>query len=287
MFIDDPCGTGKRSEIPSPLLEKEVPWVEGKQEQRVLSRPGDSSLAWVQVSVFYLSPFLHLPPFRALAVTERTINYNLVQEDAMWSKHPPSIIQLTLTRSYRSTFCSTWCHGIAQEMALSCQPGLCSGFPNGCGSLKGKRGVYGYGESASLLAELSNELGAYFAVHLCQLMLRDWEALQDWKNPKSFNELWKWILTGSKTICGMTERKTIWCNFTHVWTKGILHLSTFIISFITKLKSWFYQLVWLVFGKVFSDYFFFVDLVGFFDLFLKNLKFMNDFHCKVHATSLE
>lgn len=42
-----------------------------------------------------------------------------------------------------------------------------------------------------------------------------------------------------------------------------------IISFVTKLISWFYKivwLVWLVFEKVLSDYFFFVDF--FFCLFV-------------------
>lgn len=134
-------------------------------------------------------------------------------------------------------------------------------------TLKCKRGVYEYGETASLLADLFNELGAYFAMHYFSLILRAWKALQDWKNPTSFNGLWKWILTAAKTICGMTERKVIWRNSTHVWTKGILHLSTFIIGFVTELVSWFYKIVWLVFGKVFSDYFFCVDLVRFFHLF--------------------
>lgn len=131
-------------------------------------------------------------------------------------------------------------------------------------------------------------MGACFALYLYQLNtkgLRGFARL--WKSPKSFIGLWKWILNGAKTICGMTERKTIWHNSTHVWTKEILHLSTLIISFVTKLISWFYKIVWLVFVKVFSDYFFFVDLVGYFHFLKKNPKFINDFHYKVHATSLE
>lgn len=53
-------------------------------------------------------------------------------------------------------------------MALLCLLGFCS-VPSGCDSLKCKRGVYEYGESASILADLTNELGVYFAMHLCQL----------------------------------------------------------------------------------------------------------------------
>lgn len=99
------------------------------------------------------------------------------------------------------------------------------------------------------------------------LILRAWEALQDWKNPKSFNELWKWILTGAKTVCGMTERKAMWSN-SLMYELREYCIWAHIISFVTKLISWFYKmvwLVWLVFEKVLSDYFFFVD---FFFLFV-------------------
>lgn len=55
--------------------------------------------------------------------------------------------------------------------------------------LKCKCGVYEYGESASLLADLPNELGAYFAMHLCQLNAKGLRGFARLKNPKSFNEL--------------------------------------------------------------------------------------------------
>lgn len=55
--------------------------------------------------------------------------------------------------------------------------------------LKCKRGVHEYGESASLLADLPNERGAYFALHLCQFNTKGLRGFARLKNPKSFNEL--------------------------------------------------------------------------------------------------
>lgn len=154
--------------MPSPLPEKEVPgYLSEGQAGADSAEQTHLTLPWpVARSLFSTSPFLHLLPFRTLSVTVRTINYNLVKEDVVWSKHPLSIIQHPLMRSDRSTFCSTSCHGISQEMALLI-PTWPLQFPQWMW-LKCKCAVYEYGETTSLPAGRSNELGAYFAMHLSQ-----------------------------------------------------------------------------------------------------------------------
>lgn len=143
----------------------------------------------------------------------------------MQSKHPLSVIQHTLMRSYRDAFFSASCHGISREMALLCLPGFCS-FPNGSDSVMYKPCVYKYSESASALVDLTNEQDAYFATPLCQLNTKGLSGFARLIKYKLFNELWKLILTGAKTVCGMTERKVIWHNSPHLWTNRILHLNT-------------------------------------------------------------
>lgn len=73
-------------------------------------------------------------------------------------------------------------------MALLCPSGFC-GFPNGDDSLIYKPCVYKYGESTSVLVDLTNRWDAYFAMPLCQLNSEGLSDFAKLKTYKLFNEL--------------------------------------------------------------------------------------------------
>lgn len=74
------------------------------------------------------------------------------------------------------------CHGISQEMALLCLSWFCD-FPNGGDSLMCK--PCDYGETSSVLVDLTNEQDAYFAM----LSPKSLSGFTRLKKYRIFNEL--------------------------------------------------------------------------------------------------